>query len=414
MEEYSLSQPAYYSDPSLDHRETPASSTGFTQCYRLHKKQLSFRPNSVHPHNDLHTPPQRSQSRPNASLGSDGERVSDEESSPLAFRRNRFRSYSMRPKKGSGRGMRGSNRSAHKVHRPTTPDVNASRRTTGNEARKQPSPLEDSSVPVYEGDIDIDLPIDLNVSDEPINHSTPTTTPPRFSRSRKSQRQRPSVAVQDDCGNDADAESETGVVMHDRYTSVDSGHPDSPSADTSSSSLPVAFSIGATVPKHTDADQESLDCVSIATSLDLLEGRTTPDSILSMSSNLSYRPRSRKEEVTVLRNPRGKRGGSSYRTATSEFADRHAQFKSNMLRKYRSPDTREGTPVSSTPVPLDEDCLSQDFKPPTHSLAQHHSMVSSPPTTPLVQSLLKAHVFDSQRESGYISSSSDSFAFRRY
>ena len=167
------------------------------------------------------------------------------------------------------------------------------------------------------------------------------------------------------------------------------------------------------------------DCISITPSLELLEGRMTPDSVISSSSNVSFRPRSRKEEVAVLRNPRGKRGGSSYRTATSDFADRHSQFKSNMLRKLRSgPNTREGTPVCSTPIP-GEDCFSQDFlklpAPTSDSLVESDatdlpfSPTLSSPATPLMQSLLKAHLQDSNRESGYISSgSNESFAFRRW
>lgn len=452
MDENSLSQSSYYSyNPSLSLCESPAAAplapAGFTPCYRLHKKQLSFRPNAVQPHVER-TPAQQPhpKSNPRERLGSDGEsiRTSDEDSSPLSFQRNRFRSYSMRPKKSSGRGARSSNRSLHRPRRPTTPDANANRRTTvqdsSSEVSTKRTDCEGSSTPAYEGDdidADIDLPLDFllldPVPDEPVDRSTPVTSSLRYSRNRKSQKSRPKIVVQDDCGDDADAESETGVVVHNKHASVDSTHSDSSplSVDISSNSLLGSFSTEVPIPQPAEGERESL---SRSHSLDLLgeQGRSSPDSIVSSSSILSFRgSRSRKEEVNVLRNPRGKRGGSSYRTATSKFADRHEQFKPNMLQhKLRSgPSTREGTPV----LP-DEDCLSQEFlRPPTmlslaiqkcSSLAEselsyqpsspdQHSIASSIPSTPVIQSLPKMLVLDSQRESGYISSSSDSFAFRR-
>lgn len=462
MDEYSLSQSSYYGyDPSLTQSESPAAApppTGFTQCYRLHKKQLSFRPNhAVQPHAAQCIAPmqqqqqqQRPPSNPRDRLGSDGEsiRTSDEDCSPLAFQRNRFRSYSMRPKKPAGRGARSSNRSMRRPRRPTTPDASANRRTavqdsSGDVPAKRDNCEDSSTTPVYEGDADFDADIDLPldsllldpIPDEPVGHSTPISSPLRYSRNRKSQKPRPKIVVQDDCGEDADAESETGVVVqHNKHGSVDSTLSDSHplSVDTSSSSLLDGFS--AEVPAFRSAELGKPESLSRSHSLDLLgeTGRSSPDSIVSSSSVLSFQSRLRKEEVNVLRNPRGKRGGSSYRTATSKFADRHEQFKPNMLQhKLRSgPSTREGTPV----LP-DEVGLSQEFllKPPATlslaiqkcgSLAESelsyrasspdlHSIASSSPGTPVIQSLPTTLASDSQRESGYISSSSDSFAFRR-
>lgn len=159
-------------------------------------------------------------------------------------------------------------------------------------------------------------------------------------------------------------------------------------------------------------------------------------------SSFSYRPRSKAAEMAVMRNPRGKRGGSCYKTTTSEFADRHAQFKPNMLRKQKMDSAQNLACMSREPTPTpsiaQEDSLSQSglLKPSYLTLpnpfSKHNSMTESittdlpnspdhlstvsslsPPSTPLVQ---KGHLMqsdDSKRESGYISSSSESFAIKR-
>ena len=195
--------------------------------------------------------------------------------------------------------------------------------------------------------------------------------------------------------------------------------------------------------------QSLLVSKSIHASDDALSERSrvmTPDSMISSSSISSSRPKSKNAEIAVLRNPRGKRGGSFYKTATSDFADRHTQFKPNMLRKQRSAQnsastTREGTPCASTPVPPDQgtedDVLSQSafLKPPslTLSISKHGSVVESETTdlpsspehlspicsptpicSPIHMPLLQtAHLLHSNRESGYISGSCESFAMKR-
>ena len=177
------------------------------------------------------------------------------------------------------------------------------------------------------------------------------------------------------------------------------------------------------------------------------QSRMTPDSVLSLSS-YSSRPRSKSGEIAVLRNRRGKRGGSHVKVATSDFADRHTQFKTNMLQKHQldnyqisTPTTRAISPassISSFPTQQSQQESDGNLKVPSfasnllskydsidestsympHS-PDHLSLISSPPNTPLTlncsspHSLLLRKSFSSpyheHRESGYVSSSSESF-----
>ncbi len=177
------------------------------------------------------------------------------------------------------------------------------------------------------------------------------------------------------------------------------------------------------------------------------QSRMTPDSTISLSS-YSSRPRS-KGEIAVLRSRKGKRGGSHIQVATSSFADRHTQFRSNLqkhqLDSYQlaASSTRATSPatsVSSIATHCHQYTYEEEnsLKAPnfTFSTNSKHnsvaesttsdmphspvSLVSSPPTTPLVVSsptphshLLRKNMsssHDEHRESGYISSSSESFA----
>ena len=161
--------------------------------------------------------------------------------------------------------------------------------------------------------------------------------------------------------------------------------------------------------------------------------RMTPDSMLSSGS---FRPNTKQAELAILRNRRGKWGGSSYKHATSNFADRHTQFKPNIVRNHggsavtSASTTRASSPVgSATGMPTHK--YSQDredemgyLKPPAftkyNSVSEsitsdlprspdHLSHLASPPNTPHTLGSSTAYIFNEKRESGYISSSSESF-----
>lgn len=425
----SLSQPSSY-DPE----------TAFTSHYRLHKKQLSFRPNhSVRAGPLTHSYSQR---KPRDTLGSDGEspRTSDEDSrayNPLGFHRNRLRSYSMRPKRGSIRNnnaLRASARAVHRVQRPMTPDASAHCKVYP-EDNSRPSHFRDE--PQYNPDTDFDAEIDLPDESLLLDHvhrpaeesadelDTVSSKPPRYSRARRSLRTKPKVLLE---STDTDSEI---VVLFNTHAEVSKQE-----LSASTSTLDEPSLSAAELPLPRTSSRDSLDCISIAPSNssathslasklmqeDDDSRAMTPDSVVSVGSNSSYRPRSKQAELAVMRNPRGKRGGSSYKKTTSEFADRHSQFKANMLKKQKQT-SREPTPAASTPTP--DNSLSQDFlKPPplTISFSKHGSLVESettdlpsspdqcsPPATPLT---LSSHLIGN-RESGYISSSSESVAIRR-
>ena len=457
-DELSLSQPSLSDCPPHDHSAT------FTSTHRLHKKQLSFRNNhAIRP-----LPPVYSYPRPRDNLGSDGEspRTSDEDSSgsynALGFHRSKLRSYSMRLRRGNVKnsGVRSSARGMQKVRRPLTPDADIDRRIhLSHHVHERSSTKSQYSDDVDYPDIDypdidyddeIDLPDESLLLDhiqEPVAESTPIK-PLRYSRVRRSQRTEHKPAY-----------DSTTTVVQNRYTSTSPS--DLNMTTTSDSSLP-SFSIEVPTQGQTEVipntlpmylSRESLDTDSILSqslvsksihaSDDALSEYSrvlTPDSMVSSSSVSSSRPKSKYAEIAIMRNPRGNRGGSFYKTATSDYADRHTQFKPNMLRKQRSAQnsastTREGTPCASTPVPPDqgaeEDILSQPAfpKPPglTLSISKHGSVVESETTdlpsspehlspigSPIHMPLLQtAHLLHSNRESGYISGSCESFAMRR-
>ena len=356
-------------------------------------------------------------------------------------------------------GVRSSARGTQRVYRPLTPDAETDRRIYSHHHVHE----RNSSEPQYDDDVDypdvgyddeVDLPDESLLLDhvhEPVAESSPVK-PLRYSRSRRSQRtNKPLLEHQP-------AYDSTAIVVQNRHTSR------SPDITTTSDSSLPSFSIEVPTQNQSEVipnplssylSHESLDndsifsqslvSKSIHNSDDALSDYSrvmTPDSMVSTSSISSNRPKSKHAEIAIMRNPRGKRGGSFYKTATSDFADRHTQFKPNMLRKQRSVQnsattTREGTPCSSTPVPPDlgaeEDVPSQPafLKPPGMTLSmfkhgsvvesetcttdlpnspEHFSPISSPIHMPLLQT---AHLLHSNRESGYISGSCESFAMKR-
>lgn len=178
----------------------------------------------------------------------------------------------------------------------------------------------------------------------------------------------------------------------------------------------------------------------------------TPDSIIYATSPSTTPTHSPNKKGLVRSRPQSLRGGSFYETSTSEFAKRRAQFKPNMLRNQLSfqnspahtrqstPSfSRQSTPSLSSPAPSDtpRDQFLKPFVKSPLSMKQRcgsagesvttseHlaspeflSQLSSPPHTPVVKSIIRGnhlHVrsesHDQKRESGYISSSSESFAF---
>ncbi len=450
--EDSLSQPSPHSYEWQHHQPSQQEDSQPKTEYRLHKRQPSLRSNHIvrpvirpHPlpHPNSFSPPSHlPQSRvlPSARdhLGSDGEspRTSDEDSSisggyvnPLGFNRSKLRSYSMRQKRGSLRNnyqqhARCSTRLPHRIQRPEP---------------ARPSHLTPHrNSPVYGPDVAYDDEVDLPVESLLLDHVqgqsdsssvSSTPKPTRYSKTRRSLRTKPQIVIHDLTADD-------DTVFSNRHASTNEPLPEP--ATPSDISLPV-FSISdetETVPNrllHSPShDSLDIDSISIAPSnLSELEysRAMTPDSLLS-GSTCSYRPKPKHAEVAIMRNPRGKRGGSSYKSTTSEFADRHAQFKPNMLRKQRF-DSCQNSPASSTPVPP-EDGLSQTssllkphqgllLSPVKHrSVAEselpfspdHLSLLSSPPSTPhRITSLSQ----DLRRESGYMStgSSYESFPARR-
>lgn len=339
----------------------------------------------------------------------------------------------MRQKRGSMRNgyqqhVRSSTRLPHRVHRPEP--LPPSR-----------CPSLPRRVPDVAYDDEVDLPDESLLLDHIQGQSdsssiSSATKPNRYSKSRQSQRGNPQIVV-DQAALDDD------TVFANSYTSTSEAVPESATSfntDTSEASQAIFSSADETdilpsrlvqSPSHDSLD---IDSVSIAPSnlseLDYSRAMT-PDSMLS-GSTCSYRPNSKNAELAIMRNPRGKRGGSSYKSTTSEFADRHAQFKPNMLRKQRYNSCQNSPALSSTPVPP-EDGLSQTslltkphqalLSPSRHrTIARTEtndlpcspdlSLVSSPPPTPQhVTGLIQ----DYRRESGYSStgSSYESFPVRR-
>ncbi len=420
----SLSQPSLsYSYDNVD----PTTPTSFN---RLHKQQLSFRP-SRKQHAVKPLPPSQVVSR--QGLGSDGEsprNTSDEDCNrhrhlelpQLGFQRSKLRSYSMRSRRGPSTSRNTSARGSMRTQRrkPASPENN----------HKNHGPTDASSRPSHyhtysntSTDTDYDAEIDLPEASLLLDHLQASGSPDkqpdsrlhrRNSRTRRSLKSTPKVvlstpsppstltrqATLDSSMDDLDIdESVLDYPLH-RTGSRDSLDTMIPSTISKSSYL-----------QHSDDDALSTTASEMS--------RMTPDSMLSSSS---FRPKNKQAELAVMRNRRGKWGGSSYRHVTSNFAERHTQFKPNRLHGNSSVQTSASTTRASSPIEL----TSTDVKPPrfskygsatdsiTSDLPRSPDHITSPPITPSAMLASNAtYLFSDKRESGYISSSSESFPIRR-
>ena len=455
-EDLSLSQPSSYT-----YKYNSMPTTDPQPFNRLHKRQLSLRnSHKINHHSSFSSrpsaPPMIKRGHPRDSLGSDGEgtRTSDEDFvdnrtrkqvNPLGFQRNRLRSYSMRSRKNARGGgadlnsnpARGSFRLNHRVQRPTSP-------TNGSREPSRPSHYHSYSNTSTETDTDFDAEIDLPINSLLLDHvytdsdSTTTSTPPQPVAPTRYSRQRRSLRKPD---------QKTTIVIHnvsssdDNYTdSTDGGVSHSRFADNDSGGKIIHNQILVRVGSHDSLDSVSTNPGSVTSksvvqsdddTLSISEqSRMTPDSMLS-SSSCTSRPKSKTAEMAIMRNRRGKRGGSSYKMVTSDFADRHTQFKSNMLTRKQLDSAQSSTSTTRAPSPTDTSD-SVFLKPTLLSLpiSKHNSVaesftsdipqspdglsqVSTPPITPLAiahmapSNALKC--YDENRESGYLSSSSESF-----
>lgn len=479
-----VSSPSHPSQPRPDRdRNNPSNSPAYfisPNYNRLHKNQLSYRSKS---RKVVNVPPPQSQKR-DSGLGSDGEspRTSDEDMyNSLGFHRNNLRSYSFRHRRAGSRNPNSVLRSStRKTHKTANDDSSRPNHT------HLPNP---SSEPHYDNgyDAEVDLPDDSLLLDhvpsqqhEPVAVRTPPKPPRYSSRTRRSLRMQPRVLVDEFQRDEEEEEKEEAVIipnLHPRVSAQDSSSSDIKNYHSNVPGFTEQPAI--VVPnirrvQSEDSIDTDTDAVSIApsnismlskstgilTEDDVLSDHTrlctTPDSMLSASSSTASLLS--KPKGIVRSRPQSLRGGSSYQTSTSEFANRRAQFKPNMLRKQQSNQnspsiTREPTPSISTPVPPEGSQQAAEdnkylLKPPSkspspspshckspslslpmnkHSVEsittdfptspENLSQLSSPPHTPLVKSLRLGppshlqEIQEQRRESGYISSSSESFAF---
>ena len=458
-EELSLSQPMLYaygqemqpsSHPVPDFIAQPAFN-------RLHKKQLSFRPS--HKQHAVRAPAhQPRQMLMRDGLGSDGEsqRTSDEDyeqrTNLLGFQRSKLRSLSMRTRRnvrnnGSTNAARSSVRSSNRI-RPKTPDSDRKRYHTQAQSNEASRPSHFHNYSNISTDTDFDEEIDLPDDELMMDHiQSPTHVkegtspkPQRFSKSRRSQRsslkrnhesQQTSEITQINLISSDDTDANSITRCPSVEDTIDSISLLRVSSQDSLDTISRPPSVASKNPLQSDDDVISIGELS----------RMTPDSMLSSASS-TYRPKSKLAEMAVMRNRRGKRGGSSYTMVTSEFADRHTQFKSNMLKKHISDSTqtsasttRASTPVdssvTSTPISRRSEEMSRFLKPPSFSLlpiSKQNSLAESitsdlprspdhlcsPPSTPLAivytaGANLAAAEMNEKRESGYLSSSCESF-----
>lgn len=425
--------------------------------------QLSFRPSHKQHAVKPRQPPPAAYNTFRTQLGSDGEspRTSDEDyegalqpQNPLGFQRSKLRSYSMRSKKGGAgsirntANLRSSMRTTNRIRNLTESDDTLSKNAESFNPNCRSSHYHTYSNTSTETDFDeaIDLPDETLLLDHVSRKSStedtdiddgyePEVVTPKYSRSRKSFRSTPKITLD---------QSEVHV---NRSIYRDNGTEST--ASLSSSDILDIPDISRRQPSglYRSSSRESLDMDSVSMapsdvskypmddeeSVVTDQSRMTPDSILSLSSSYSCRPRSKVSEIAVLRNRRGKRGGSYIKVATSDFADRHTQFKNNVLQKHQLDScqtsactTRATSPASSVSSNCHHHQDMNGFLKATPSFAESTtsdmpcspdqlSMLSSPPATPLAisyssqlrKSLSSAH--SEHRESGYISCSSDSF-----
>lgn len=442
-----VTNPDIYLSQPLDYSYEPASST-FTITSRLHKQQRSFRaaafrtttgrfpaqqqqgrrttpsPPTFTVHPQRATPPPPSPSRRltpcSSPLRIDDDRISlsapDSEEgrseSPLGFQRNKLRSFSMRPKRGDS--SRDKTQPAHKSFRGLTTRIK--KEVTAKTAEP-------------ESDDKIDLPDERLMRD----HVTPSNTlrPAAFSR-QKPERYSKKRQVK----RTAEAEPQAVTPLEPVYKMVVDAiipivTPPSPSkyaersvdvtiTPTSPTKSISGISIGSastTISRALKSSQDNLDTISMTS---LVSNRSLSHLLDDTRSEHSERLKVKTTEGASLR-PMSKRCGSAYKTSTSDFADRKALFKPNMLKKHKGvssvlSDSREATPtpelhmnlpiISLTQAPspfltmAKHDSLVESVTTDLPSSPDHMSPVSSPPDTPLTRSPVKC-----KRESGYMSSS---------
>ena len=333
---------------------------------------------------------------------------------------------------------------------PRTPECDKKRSHSKAQSNESCRPSHFHNYSNISTDTDFDEEIDLPDDELMMDHiqspshvkEESSPKPQRFSKSRRSQRSSTKYTHEQ--------HQKPNITQSNMASSDENNAESTPSLDGTIDSI---FSYdGKSLLRASSHD--SLDTISIATSVasknqlqsddDVLsiedQSRMTPDSLLS-SGSFSYRPKSKTAEMAIMRNRRGKRGGSSYKMVTSEFADRHTQFKSNMLKKQMSDSdhtststTRAPSPIgssaASTPVPNQSGEMGRFLKPPsfllpiskqnsvaesfTSDLSRSPDHLCSPPSTPLAivytaGTKLMAAEMQEKRESGYMSSSSESF-----
>lgn len=350
------------------------------------------------------------------------------------------------------RNVRGSIRSSNRV-RPKTPESDRKRYQTqaqSNTTNEASRPSHFHNYSNISTDTDFDEEIDLPDDELMMDHiqspthvkeapSSSSPKPQRFSKSRRSLRSSTKrsyeplqVSADANQTNALTSSNKTDTNCPSLDITIDSISLLRVSSHDSLDTISRSPSVASKHPLQLDDDTISIGELS----------RMTPDSMLSSASCSSYRPKSKLAEMAIMRNRRGKRGGSSYMTVTSEFADRHTQFKSNVLKKQLSDSaqtsastTRASSPadysITSTPVSRQSSEMSHFLKPPSFSLlpiSKQNSLAESitsdlprspdhlcsPPSTPLAivytaGNNLMAAELQEKRESGYLSSSCESF-----
>ena len=499
-----LSQP-----PDTTAYPTPSSPT---QTYfippthnRLHKNQLSYRSKALrkvmnlplptgpedsahHQHRQQQQPEPHHQKR-DSGLGSDGEspRTSDEDQNPLAFQRNHLRSFSLRQKKGGARNHGSLSRSS--TRRAPQRITAGSENTRGANGTNSPGNSRQGG-PGY--DAEVDLPDDSLLHDlmatATTHNQTGSRSPPKpsrySSRTRRSVRMQPRVLADKFSTEDEEEEKEAFVIPNSiaRVASNSSASTATSHFNDFDASVPMYHNRPAVVLTNLrrvhsedsiDTDTESIaqsnvsnlsKSTGILTEDELLSDATIP-TCLTPESLLSVPSTSGSKRGLVRSRPQSRRGGSFLQTSTSEFANRRAQFKPNMLRNHISAQSspthtrqstpsfsRQNTPGVSSPTPHSEVSSPTPAHPDTSSTPHHHKAPTPPslplkhrrssvsgsidlpispeqilisPHTPLVKSIstsggsVSHHLHirknstseQQKRESGYISSSSESFPF---
>ena len=389
---------------------------------RLHKNQLSFRSNHKHATKPRYMSPHK-HILPSHQLGSDGEsqRNSDEdyESNPLGFQRNKLRSFSMRSKRAGGAtknsaNFRSSARTTNKIR--TSADGDESSDVESYRQHCRPSHYHKYSTNIN-FDEEIDVPDDTLLLDHvPRKISTDETD--SNASFQLSSNNTDHYRTRGSC-------RATKIAMDmihkaNSFLEEDAGL----SANEDSSSTFLAESQDSSFFRSQSRESSDIDSMSMAASdISKYDEESTLDFMpipgsISFSTHSSH-SKSKSSEMAVFRNSKGKRGGSHFRVATSDFADRHTQFKTNMLQRNHFDSssvitTRPSSPSSSVASSILYSSVAEST---TSDLPHFPSTLSCSPSTPLAVSYTQHNQIlrkgissgcQEHRESGYISSSSDS------